>query len=117
MRRLAPFALLLFSVPALAHPTRFDRLTFEVEDQASGERVRIVLPANTDGLYTFQRTLEAYKTSFTRDTTVVMTTGEGFLQYLKGETLVPKKAPAPTTVWTFILSNSSGVSLPGFEMM
>lgn len=46
--------------------------------------------------YAFQRTLETYKTSFTRDTTVVMTTGDGFLQYLKGETLVPKPAaPAP----------------------
>ncbi|HEV7404103.1 MAG TPA: protease modulator HflC [Chthoniobacteraceae bacterium] len=45
--------------------------------------------------YAFQRTLETYKTSFTRDTTFVMTTGDGFLQYLKGETLVPKaKAPA-----------------------
>ena len=45
--------------------------------------------------YAFQRTLETYKTSFTRDTTMVMTTGDGFLQYLKGETLVPKaKGPA-----------------------
>jgi membrane protease subunit HflC len=45
--------------------------------------------------YAFQRTLETYKASFTRDTTFVMTTGDGFLQYLKGETLVPKaKAPA-----------------------
>lgn len=57
MRRLAPFAPFLFALPVLAHPTRFDRLTFEVEDQATGERVRIVLPANTDGVYSFQRTL------------------------------------------------------------
>jgi membrane protease subunit HflC len=46
--------------------------------------------------YAFQRSLETYKTSFSRETTMVMTTGDGFLQYLKGETLVPKlKAPAP----------------------
>ena len=43
--------------------------------------------------YAFQRSLEVYKTSFTRDTTTVMTTGDGFLQYLKGESLVPKPRP------------------------
>ncbi len=63
--------------------------------------------------YTFIRTLEVYRTSFTSKTSVVLTTKDGFLQFLKGETIAPvaptaaatspakpvlaKPLPAPTT--------------------
>jgi membrane protease subunit HflC len=48
--------------------------------------------------YYFTRALESYRTAFQRGTTVVMTTEDGFLRFLKGDTATPappSPAPAP----------------------
>jgi modulator of FtsH protease HflC len=48
--------------------------------------------------YTFIRTLETYRTSFAKGTTVVLTTDDGFLHFLKGEKVegrVQEKGAAP----------------------
>ena len=39
--------------------------------------------------YTFTRSLETYRTSFERETTLIMTTESGFLHFLRGETPPP----------------------------
>lgn len=45
--------------------------------------------------YTFVRTLEVYRTSFTRGTSVVLTTGDGFLGFLKGNSTPAAAKPTP----------------------
>jgi len=47
--------------------------------------------------YAFQRTMEAYRTSFAGDTTVVLSTTDPLLKYLKGEPLDSKTAPKAET--------------------
>jgi membrane protease subunit HflC len=53
--------------------------------------------ADAREFYEFQRALETYRTAFSRDTTVVLTTDGGFLRFLKGDmpTRSPAKTPAP----------------------
>jgi membrane protease subunit HflC len=47
-------------------------------------------------LYEFQRTLDTYKTSFSHDTTLILSTQSSFLRFLKGTTpAAPSKAAPP----------------------
>jgi modulator of FtsH protease HflC len=46
--------------------------------------------------YSFQRTLEIYRTSFDRSTTLILTTDGGFLRFLKGNPGPAPAAPPPS---------------------
>ena len=81
-----------------------------VQGKADAEAIAIYAQAYNQSpeareFYAFTRTLETYRTSFQQGTTMVLTTDSGFLQFLKGGTLVqdgkipelPGRTTAPAT--------------------
>jgi membrane protease subunit HflC len=69
--------------------------TQAIQGKADAEAIRIYAEAfnqtpEAREFYEFQRSLETYKTTLQRDTTVVLSTENGFLRHLKGEPLKPK---------------------------
>jgi membrane protease subunit HflC len=76
-----------------------------VEGKADAEATAIYAHAYNQtpearDLYEFQRTLDTYKTSFQRDTTLILSTQSSFLRFLKSANppppnAIPKSAPSP----------------------
>jgi modulator of FtsH protease HflC len=77
-----------------------------IEGKADAEATTIYAKAynptpESRDLYEFQRTLDTYKTSFARDTTLILSTQSSFLRYLKGAAAAtpapagPKAPPPP----------------------
>ena len=74
-----------------------------IEGKADAEATAIYAHAynqtpESRDLYELQRTLDTYKTSFQRDTTLILSTQSNFLRYLKGVTPTsptPASKPAP----------------------
>jgi len=69
-----------------------------IEGKADAEATAIYAKAynqtpESRDLYEFQRTLDTYKTSFSRDTTLILSTQSSFLRYLKSAN--PSTAPPP----------------------
>ncbi len=75
--------------------------TQNVQGKADAEATAIYAKAFNQSpeareFFAFQRALDTYKTSFARDTTLILTTGDGFLHYLKGEGMgTPPSASSP----------------------
>ncbi len=72
-----------------------------IQGKADGEATAIYAQSYNQSpqsreFYEFQRALETYQKAFDRDTTVVLTTSDGFLRYLKGES--PEKPAAHPVV-------------------
>jgi len=71
-----------------------------VEGKADAEATGIYAKAYNQSpesrdLYEFQRTLETYKTSFQRDTTLILSTQSSFLRFLKSASSTPNPKPPP----------------------
>ena len=71
-----------------------------IEGKADAEATAIYAKAYNQSpeardLYQFQRTLDTYKTSFQRDTTLILSTQSSLLRYLKGAASTPAPAKAP----------------------
>lgn len=77
------------------------RAAEERRGKADAEATRIYAEAMNQSpeareFYDFQRSLETYRTALARDTTVILSTDNGFLRHLKGEpSTVSAAAPAP----------------------
>lgn len=77
--------------------------TQAIQGKADAEAIRIYAEAfnqtpEAREFYEFQRTLETYRTTLQRDTTVILSTENGFLRHLKGEPLKPAATPKPRII-------------------
>ncbi|MDB6152873.1 MAG: hflC [Chthoniobacteraceae bacterium] len=74
-----------------------------IQGKADAEATRIYAQAYNGNpeareFYGFTRALETYRTAFSKDTTVVLTTDSGFLRFFKGDPgMAPVPAPAPVS--------------------
>ncbi len=73
-----------------------------IQGKADAEAIQIYAEAFNQNpeareFYEFSRSLELYRTALIRDTTVVLTTENGFLRHLQGDSINVKKTPAPPT--------------------
>ncbi|HEY2341388.1 MAG TPA: protease modulator HflC, partial [Chthoniobacteraceae bacterium] len=69
-----------------------------IQGKADGEATAIYAQAYNQTpeareFYTFQRALETYQKAFQRETTIVLTTNDPFLRYLRGQEDKEQKAP------------------------
>ena len=76
-----------------------------VEGKADAEATAIYAKAYNQSpesrdLYEFQRTLETYKTSFQRDTTLILSTQSSFLRFLKSASPNTPTTPSVSTTPT-----------------
>jgi membrane protease subunit HflC len=72
-----------------------------IEGKADAEATAIYAKAynqtpESRDLYEFTRTLDTYKTSFQKDTTLILSTQSSFLRFLKSATPPPAPPPKPT---------------------